>query len=105
MVAVHEVTRLIEQAHDQAARAATQRLRAHAASSGWPTHLAHSLSVVHENGSLRIDYPPHLSDEIEDMEYGTQDKMPIAALRTFSNRLDQHADLGVHLDAYLGGLF
>lgn len=105
MVAVHEVTRLFEQAHDQAAQTATQRLRAHAASHGWPSHLAGALRVVHEDGAMRIDYPPHLAQDIEDLEYGTQSASPSAVLRTFGNRLDQHADLGVHLDTYLGGIF
>lgn len=105
MVAVHDITRRIEQAHQRAATDATQALRAHAHSNDWPGNLTRSLKVVHDNGALRVDYPQYLADDIENLEYGTPSTPPNAVLRTFSNRMDTHADLDTHLGAMLGGLF
>jgi hypothetical protein len=104
VVAVHEITQRIGQAHDRAAAQATKALRANARSNGWPGSLTGALKVVHDNGAMRVDYPHYLADDIEDLEYGTPHSAPNAVLRTFSHRLDQHADLDTHLDAVLGGL-
>jgi hypothetical protein len=105
VVAVHEVTQLLQQAHDHAAHDATLRLQEHARGHGWPSHLVSALRVEHDNGSLQINYPDHLAGEIEDLEYGTPSTGPHAVLRTFNNRMDQHADLNTHLESYLGALF
>lgn len=104
MVAVREVSELVSQAHDKAAQDATRSLRKHALDSGWPSHLARALSVTHDNGKVSIDYPERHADEILDLEYGTQDRPPSPVLRTFNNRMDQHADLATHLETYLRGV-
>lgn len=104
MVAVHEITELLSQAHDKAAAQATVGLRKHALAHGWPTHLAQRLSVSHEDGRVAIAYPDHLADEILDLEYGTEDTPPSPVLRTFNNRMDEHADLATHLETYLRGV-
>lgn len=73
----------------------SKNLRRHAASSGWPTHVAASLSVQHKGGQYTTTYPEHLSEEVLDLEYGTPSTTPSPAIRQFHNRAEQMAG-GLH---------
>lgn len=74
-------------------------LQGGASSAGWPSHIVSSLSVKNLNGSIFIDYPNTLSNEILDLEYGTDSTQPSAVMRKFKSRnADKIAKLTV--DAY-----
>ena len=67
----------------------TAQLRTEAFNSGWPEHVARSLHVSHdENGFKANVHPDHLV-EAQNLEYGTPDTQPNAAIRRFGNRTSE----------------
>ena len=74
-------------------------LKGSATTAGWPSHVVSSLSVKKLDGSVYIDYPSVVSNEVLDLEYGTENSQPSAVMRNFKNRnSDKIAKLTV--DAY-----
>jgi hypothetical protein len=74
-------------------------LKDSATNAGWPSRIVSSLSVKKLDGSIYIDYPSVVSNEILDLEYGTETTQPSAVMRKFKNRnADKIAKLTV--DAY-----
>jgi hypothetical protein len=66
----------------------TATIRRHALEAGWPKHLANSISVaVTHKGTYRMDYPPHLEDDILRLEYGTQDVPPSPIMRNYFSHI------------------
>jgi hypothetical protein len=75
--AAHIVTPALEQA-----------LYELAASSNWPEYVIKALSVQYDGENLILTYPPELTEEIDNLEYGTLNKMPNAVIRPFLSRSD-----------------
>ena len=76
-------SKAIRRAEKAATPAYTDKLRAHAASYGWPNHIVSNLSMGHDGENHQITYPEHLENDVLTLEYGTQSTPPSPALRTF----------------------
>ena len=61
-------------------------LRSEARASGWPEKIVKHLHVRHSGGAFTVHGNPKHKAEIENLEYGTPDTQPTAALRRFNNR-------------------
>lgn len=70
----------------------TTEIRHSAITAGWPQDIAMSLSVVFEDGQLRIDYPESMQEKIHDAEYGTPSNPPASVLRSFMYRCDKYIE-------------
>lgn len=57
-----------------------------ATESEWPEHLIKAMSVQYDGENLILSYPPELAEEINDLEYGTLNKLPNAVIRPFLSR-------------------
>jgi hypothetical protein len=78
---------LEEEDMKELANALTQMLRLIAHRSGWPAELIGELSVtLTDEHDIIVDYPDSLAGDIEDMEYGTLNTLPNAAIRPFMSR-------------------
>ena len=81
-------------------------LRSEVRASGWPDNVVKNLHVRHSNGAFTIHGDPKQKAEILNLEYGTPDTQPTAAMRRFNNR-QQDAEKFLmaramrHLDGYL----
>lgn len=64
-------------------------LRTEARASGWPDNVVRGLHVTYDDGKFAIRSHPNHKAEVLNLEYGTPDTQPTAAIRRFSNR--QHA--------------
>jgi hypothetical protein len=76
----------LHKASNDTAHYMTAHLRAEASASGWPDHISRSMKVTHNNGSFDVHTHESLENHVHDLEYGTPDRRPTAAIRRFSNR-------------------
>lgn len=74
----------------------TLELKTLAANQGWPDHLTDVLSVRTSGKVIDIHYPESLADEIENIEYGHQDRPPSSVIRVFKRHLEKKAMDIVH---------
>lgn len=68
----------------------TKELRADAIRAGWPARIAKNLTVVVNKLAITIKYDDRYNQEVDDLEYGTEDLTPNPIFRTFLNK---HSDL------------
>jgi hypothetical protein len=68
----------------------TTELRADAVKAGWPAKVAKNLTVTVDKLSILIKYPDEYNQQVDDLEYGTEDLTPKPIFRTFLNK---HSDL------------
>lgn len=61
----------------------TAALRKAASAAGWDSMIVSQLTVIAEDSGISIEYPEHLAEKIEDLEYGTIDTPPLPVFRTF----------------------
>lgn len=76
----------LEKASNDTAHYMTAHLRAETKASGWPDHITGGMRVSHNNGTFGVHYGDSHKDQVHDLEYGTPDRRPTAAIRRFSNR-------------------
>ena len=81
-------------------------LRSEARASGWPEKIVRNLHVRHSDGAFTIHGNPTNKAEILNLEYGTPDTQPTAAMRRFNNRQQEAEKFLVnramrHLDGHL----
>ena len=75
------------------AKRMTSKLRRDAYHSGWPTEVSRLLTVRHDGGdNFYVDYPKQLENNVLNLEYGTQDNPPNAAMLRFMNRSEPFMD-------------
>lgn len=84
MADTHAHTALNKSAHETA-RYMSTHLQNEARAAGWPDHVVKGMRVRHHDGEFKISANPKHSKEIHDLEYGTTDSRPTAAMRRFSN--------------------
>ena len=70
----------------------TNHLRQRATSAGWPSHVVGGMRVVHQDGKFQVELADHVHEKAMDLEYGTQQTPPNAAIRQFTNRMHDYAD-------------
>ena len=61
----------------------TKALRQAALAAGWNSMIVDQLTVVAADSGISIEYPEGISDEVEDLEYGTLGVPPLPVFRTF----------------------
>ena len=81
-------------------------LRSEARASGWPDNIVRNLHVRHSDGAFTIHGNPTHKTEILNLEYGTPDTQPTAAMRRFNNRQQEAEKFMLartmqHMDGYL----
>ena len=81
-------------------------LRSEARASGWPEKIVKNLHVRHSDGAFTIHGNPTHKTEILNLEYGTPDTQPTAAMRRFNNRQQEAEKFMLartmqHMDGYL----
>lgn len=80
-----------DRAAEKLASAFTQTLKTKASASGWPKEVVKELSVVYKGRDIRVEYPPHLEDVIDKLEYGSFDHPPMAVIRPFQTEVGEAA--------------
>lgn len=65
------------------------QLRSEARASGWPDNIVRGMHVTYDKGSFVVRSHPDHKPQVLNLEYGTPDTQPTAAIRRFSNR--QHS--------------
>lgn len=80
-------------------------LRNEARASGWPDKVVSSLSVVPSKSGFDISAPKSMVSTINDLEYGTPDTFPTAAIRRFANRQSEPTNFYIgRLNSHMGGV-
>lgn len=79
----------LNSASNDAAHYMTAQLRSEAKASGWPSDVTTSMRIKHTNGSFDVQIPEKYHSRVFDLEYGTPDRQPTAAIRRFANRTDE----------------
>lgn len=92
--ASHETTRLM-----------SARLRSEAQASGWPSDVSRTLRVSHGKNGFEAHVSKRHYQSAMDLEYGTPNTQPTAAVRRFKNRQDEaeHFFVG-RLEKHFGDL-
>ena len=85
----------IHKASNEAALFMTAHLKEETAASGWPDHISNRMKVSHSNGSFDVHTHELLVPHVQDLEYGTPDQRPTAAIRRFDNRTHKVEDFMV----------
>ena len=92
--ASHETTRLMS-AH----------LRSEAQASGWPSDVSRTLRVSHGSDGFEVNVSKKHYETAMDLEYGTPDTQPTAAVRRFKNRQAESEHFFVNrLEKHFGDL-
>lgn len=80
-------------------------LRNEARASGWPNDVVSSLSVVPSKEGFNINAPKSMVARINDLEYGTPDTFPTAAIRRFANRQSEPENFFVsRFNSHMGNI-
>lgn len=80
------LTQVARQAAKDTAVVMTAQLRKECVASGWSPSLANRLSVRYVNNEFKVNIPEDIKEEISNLEYGTPNTQPTAAIRRFANR-------------------
>lgn len=95
----------VKAAGQETTRLMSARLRSEAQASGWPSHVSRSLRISHGKDGFNIHIPKKHYETVMDLEYGTPDSQPTAAMRRFKNRQEEseHFFIG-RLEKHFGDL-
>lgn len=99
----HAANRALGHATEATAEHLTGVFHSHARALGWPERVTSSARVKHDGAQYTVDIPEHALDDAMDLEYGTQSTPPAAAIRQFSNRVDEYSG-GVFGNAFLDSI-
>ena len=58
-------------------------LQQYARSAGWPEKICTQLRIRQEDGEYIASFPTNITNQVNDLEYGTQDSAPSPVIRTF----------------------
>ena len=61
-------------------------LRSETRASGWPERVVRGMHVTYDDGKFAVRSHPTHKAEVLNLEYGTPDTQPTAAIRRFNNR-------------------
>jgi len=67
-------------------RMMSAHLRAETRASGWPEHIVRGMHVSYDDGAFSVRSHPDHRSEVLNLEYGTPDTQPTAAIRRYENR-------------------
>lgn len=66
----------------------TRLLKELAQSASWPAEIVEALYIDFDGERLTVAYPPSMTDEIMDLEYGRGTERPNSVIRSFSYRAE-----------------
>lgn len=89
MKEIQDFRNAIHQASNETAHLMTAHLRSEAHASGWPSEVSRRIKVTHNNGSFDVHAHESVEAHVHDLEYGTPDHRPTAAIRRYSNRTNE----------------
>jgi len=69
----------------------TKALRDYCLAAGWPAGVVNNLSIQNDGDEYTVYYPPYLTSQVNDLEYGTQSTQPGNVLRRFLDSIDDSA--------------
>lgn len=95
----------VKAAGQETTRLMSAHLRSEAQASGWPASVSRSLRISHGNDGFNVHIPKKHYETVMDLEYGTTETQPTAAIRRFKNRQaeSEHFFLG-RLEKHFGDL-
>lgn len=92
----NHVLNSIDKASKETTRLLSAHLRTEARKSGWPQSVVRNLSVNHDNDGFSVHVHEDHHSTAQNLEYGTPDTQPTAAIRRFSNRTRNAEGYFVH---------
>lgn len=100
MIHTNPYSSAIKQASRESSKYMSALMRTEARASGWPEHIVRSISV---DDSFNVNVHKAHRAEAMNLEYGTPDTQPTAALRRMANRTGQVEAFFVRRMAHLTG--
>lgn len=79
----------LKKAANDTSRLMSAQLRIEARKSGWPDDIVRHLAVHHKDGSFKVHAHDDHRSAVMDLEYGTPNQRPTAAIRRFTNRMNE----------------
>lgn len=70
----------------ETSRLLSAQLRKEARASGWPSDVVRGVNVAYHDGEFKVNAHKNLYNKVLDLEYGTPDTQPTAAIRKVNNR-------------------
>jgi hypothetical protein len=95
-----------KEAADHESPLLTVELRQYAQSMGWPDRIALNLHIKQDDGVYTVSFPSDIEEDVNNLEYGTQDTPPIPVISTFlKTRInEQHFEAGLSKSLKNAGL-
>lgn len=85
----NSINKAIQRASQETTRYLSAQLRSEARASGWPSDVSNSLYVSYGKNGFSSHVAKKHYEKAMDLEYGTPDTQPTAALRRLNNRTEQ----------------
>jgi hypothetical protein len=92
----------LKRASHETSQMMSTKLRHEARASGWPSHVVRNMRVSYGEAGFETHVHDAHKAEADNLEYGTTNTQPTAAVRRFANRTDEaetflHGRLSHHL--------
>ena len=95
----------IKAASQETTRLMSAHLRSEMQASGWPSNVSRNVRVAHGKDGFNVHIPKKHYETVMDLEYGTPDTQPTAAIRRFKNRQRESEHFFVNrLEQHFGDL-
>jgi len=84
----------------------TAELRQYALSMGWPDRVVYNLYIKQNDGVYTVSFPSDIQEDVNNLEYGTQDTPPSPVISTFLKTKinEQHFEAGLSKSLKNAGL-
>ena len=89
MIDVPKFKEALNQASVDTTRLMSAHLRTETRASGWPEKIVRGMHVRYNQGKFSVHSHPDHTAEVLNLEYGTPDTQPTAAIRRFKNRTQE----------------
>jgi hypothetical protein len=89
MKEIDNFVKAVHAASHEASKVMSSQLRSEARASGWPEHVVRSMHVKYDSGKFTSHVHPAHAAEAADLEYGTPNQRPTAAIRRAANRTQE----------------
>ena len=83
---IQKIKTSLDKASLDTTRLMSAHLRSETRASGWPERVVRGMHVTYGDGKFAVRSHPDHKDEVLNLEYGTPDTQPTAAIRRFNNR-------------------
>lgn len=86
MIDTNPYANAVKKASVDTSRLLSAQMRSEARASGWPNDVVSSLSVSYSKDSFNVNVHKRHYEKVMDLEYGTPETQPTAAIRRTMNR-------------------